>query len=175
MNADMPSITGSTYSTSVLSHVAADQFVPADSTFLDNGQLKRVPRLVPEPAQALRGLHLGGPFAGAAEAAAKFDPDDYLNKEPTVSTRIVKVFIADPNENLPLDKRVLYAGDEKFTDLTDQELFFEVPITEILGKHNELRKATLDKKTTEKSGRDVFLEPARVRDLRMVVVNVATF
>lgn len=98
-------------------------------------------------------------------------------KETTIvsTARIVKVFIADSNDNLPLDKRVMYSGDEKLTDLTDQELFFEVPISEILAKHNEVRKATVDKKQAEKFGRDIFLEPARIRDLKMVVVNVAQF
>lgn len=91
------------------------------------------------------------------------------------SMRITKVFIADINDNLPLDKRVLYSGDEKLTDLTDQELFFEVPITDLLAKHNAVRAATVDKKQAEKFGRDIFLEPARIRDLRMVVVDVAKF
>lgn len=93
-----------------------------------------------------------------------------------VSTaRIIKVFIADPNENLPLDKRVLHRGEEQLTDLTDQELFYEVPIAELLSKHNEYRKTVVDKKQAEKFGRDIYLEAARIRDLRMVVVTVAQF
>lgn len=100
----------------------------------------------------------------------------FLKEQPIVSTaRIVKVFIADSNDNLPLEKRVLYEGEQKLTDLTDQELFFEVPIAEVLAKHNEVRKVTVDKKQAEKFGRDIFLEPARIRDLKMVVVNVAQF
>lgn len=103
-----------------------------------------------------------------------------VNNQPTTETtmsaaRIVKVFIADANENLPLDKRVLYSGDERLTDLTDQELFFDVPIADLLAKHNEVRKATVDKTQAEKFGRDIFLEPARIRDLKMVVVTVAQF
>lgn len=97
-------------------------------------------------------------------------------EQQNVSTaRIVKVFIADPNDNLPLDKRILYKGEEMLTDLTDQELFYEVPISEMLAKHNEYRKSVVDKKQAEKFGRDIFLEPARIRDLRMVVVDVAKF
>lgn len=100
-----------------------------------------------------------------------------LIKEQQVmsNARIVKVFIADPNENLPLDKRVLYKGEEMLTDLTDQELFYEVPIAEMLSKHNDYRKTVVDKKQAEKFGRDIFMEPARIRDLRMVVVDVAKF
>jgi hypothetical protein len=96
-------------------------------------------------------------------------------QEQKMAARIVKVFIADPNENIPLEKRVLYSGDEKLTDLTDQELFFEVPIADLLGKHNDYRKTVVDKKQAEKFGRDIFLEPARIRDLKMVVVAVAQF
>jgi hypothetical protein len=169
MNADMPTITTSSYSSTAVDTL---------SEVAGLARAHPLPVLKPahEAAIGHRGLHLGGFVPKEPqEARPPFDPDDYLNKEPIVSTRIVKVFIADPNENIPLDKRVLYSGPEQFTDLTDQELFFEVPITDLLAKHNEQRKATLDKKTTEKSGRDVFLEPARVRDLRMVVVNVATF
>lgn len=89
--------------------------------------------------------------------------------------RVVKVYIADPNENLPLDKRVLYTGSEKLTDLEDNELFFEIPIQELLAKHNEYRATVADKRQTEKFGREIKLEPVRIRDLRMVVVDVATF
>lgn len=97
-------------------------------------------------------------------------------ESPMANTaRIVKVFIADTNENLPLDRRVIHSGAEQLTDLTDQELFFEVPIAELLSKHNEVRKATLDKNASEKFGRDIFLEPVRIRDLKMVVVTVAQF
>lgn len=101
-------------------------------------------------------------------------PQTFRGAEP-MSFRYVKVFIADPNENVPLAKRMLFEGPEHLTDLTDQELFFEVPMAELLKAHNEMRAATLDKKASEKSGRDVFLEPVRIRDLRMVVVTVAQF
>lgn len=99
-----------------------------------------------------------------------------ITKEQPMSTaRIVKVYIADPNEDLPLEKRILYSSEEKFTDLTDQELFFEAPINELLARHNEFRKTVIDKKQAEKFGRDIFLEPVRIRDLKMVVVQVAQF
>ena len=89
--------------------------------------------------------------------------------------RIVKVFIADPSDDLPLKDRLLYRGEEQLTDLTDEELFFETNISELLRRHNETRKLTLDKKASNKAGKDIFLEEIRIRDLRMVVVAVATF
>lgn len=98
-----------------------------------------------------------------------------LQQEKQLGARIVKVFIADPNENVALDKRVLYSGDEKLTDLTDQELFFDVPLSDLLATHNEMRKTVVDKAQAEKFGRDIFLEAARIRDLKMVVVTVAQF
>ncbi len=91
------------------------------------------------------------------------------------SRRIVQVFIADPDINVPLDDALLHKSEPKFTDATDQELYFEVPIVELLKAHNEKRKAWLDKDATRKAGKDVFLEPAKIRDLKMVVVNVAQF
>lgn len=96
-------------------------------------------------------------------------------EQKAVAIRIVKVYIADPSEDLPLNKRILYTGEEKLTDLTDQELFFELNIGDLLKGHNEVRATTLDKKASTRTGKDIFLEPARIRDLKMVVVNVATF
>lgn len=89
--------------------------------------------------------------------------------------RIVQVFIADPNDNVPLDKSVLYTGDQKLTDLNDTELFFEVPINDLLKAHNEGRVKMLDREATKRAGKDVFLDPVKIRDLKMVVVTVASF
>lgn len=88
------------------------------------------------------------------------------------TTRLVQVFIADPDENVPLDKRILYKGDQKVTDLTDQELFFDIGIGPILETHNKLRATLINKKIKE---RTEYLEPARIRDLKMVVVSIASF
>jgi hypothetical protein len=85
--------------------------------------------------------------------------------------RIVQVFIADSNENVPLDDCVLYKGDQKLTDANDQELFFELDIKSILEAHNVKRIKMIDKKVKD---RTEYLEPAKVRDLKMVVVTVAS-
>jgi len=86
--------------------------------------------------------------------------------------RLVQVFIADPDENVPLESSLLYTGSQKLTDATDQELFFEIDIKGILEKHNDLRKTIVNKKVKE---RTEHLEPIKVRDLKMVVVDVASF
>jgi hypothetical protein len=106
------------------------------------------------------------------------DPADCLpvaEGEVEDMRRIVQVFIADTTEDIPLDNGLLHQGEPKFTDLTDEELFFEIGMKDLLDKHNEIREKTLDKKATKKSGRDVYLEPARIRDLKMVVVDIAVF
>ncbi len=94
---------------------------------------------------------------------------------PTQNRRIVQVFIADPDINVPLDAALLYKSEPKFTDATDQELYFEVPIVALLKGHNEKRTTWLDKDASRKAGKDVLLEPAKIRDLKMVVVNIAQF
>lgn len=94
-------------------------------------------------------------------------------KEAMSQRRYVRVIIADPDENVPLEHSVLYDGKEHLTDLTDQELFFAIDDLNIrLKNHNERRITFKDKKVKE---RVEFLEPARIRDLRMVVVTVAQF
>ena len=86
--------------------------------------------------------------------------------------RIVRVYIADPNENVPVEASVLYTGSEKATDATDQELFYELDIKDILSKYNEKRVKFRNKAVKD---REEFLESARIRDLSMLVVTLATF
>lgn len=97
-------------------------------------------------------------------------------QEPTVMSqvnrRIVKVYIVDTDENVPLDQSVLYEGKEKLTDMTDQELFFEIDIKPLLDKHNKERVKIVNKKVKD---RTEYLEPARIRELKMVVVTIAQF
>lgn len=94
---------------------------------------------------------------------------------PSTTRRLVQVFIADTDSNVPLESALLYKGEPQFTDSTDQELYFEIPVSALLGAHNEKRKGWLDKDATRKAGKDIFLEPAKIRDLKMVVVTIAQF
>lgn len=154
---ETPSISATAYSSSVLSH---------DQLFGPQGARG------PAGDEGMRRLLKDAVAAGNFPIPHKPEQEQAIM---STNARIVKIFIADSNENLPLEKRVLYSGAEQLTDLTDQELFFEVPISDLLGKHNAVRAATVDKKQAEKFGRDIFLEPARIRDLKMVVVTVAQF
>lgn len=132
-------------------------------------------------ADFLRGLVEGNSTAtGQRFSAAVFAGNAPLQaqkvlKENPVSLRLVKVVIADTNENLALADRILHKGEEIATDLTDQELYFDLDLKEMLKQHNSLRARTLDKKASEKAGKDVFLEPVRIRDLKMSVVTIASF
>ncbi len=105
--------------------------------------------------------------------AAKQQAQEIMANNST--RRIVQVFIADPDINVPLDAALLYKSEPKFTDATDQELYFEVPIVTLLEAHNSKRKTWLDKDASRKAGKDVLLDPAKIRDLKMVVVNIAQF
>lgn len=98
--------------------------------------------------------------------------NNVLKETDMASRRMVQVFIADVNDNIPLDKCLLYTGEPKLTDLTDQELFFEIDIKGALEKHNAERVKMVDKKVKE---RTEYLEPARIRDLKMTVVTIASF
>lgn len=86
--------------------------------------------------------------------------------------RLVQVFIADPDERVPLEQSMIYSGEQKLTDLTDQELFFEVGIKSLLGLHNAKRTQIIDKSVKDRSE---YLEPAKIRDLKMVVTTIAQF
>ena len=92
-----------------------------------------------------------------------------------VSRRIVQVFVADTDEDIPMERALLWEGKPKFTDLTDQELYFELNLKSLLDAHNEYRVTCLDKEASKTTGRDVHLEPVKIRDLKMVVVEIAKF
>lgn len=97
---------------------------------------------------------------------------DQKEPEMSVTRRLVQVIIVDPNDNIPLDQCLLYHGEPKLTDATDQELFYEIEIKDLLAKHNQNRVKVVDKKVKE---RTEHLEPAKIRDLKMVVVTIASF
>lgn len=164
---EMPSIASSVYGTST-------------STYNDLAQMAAQGSLMPfvGRAQVWDPNQQADSAAREALAARRFQAaSNQVQQEKKAvaeksKRRLVQVFIADPNENIPLDESVIYQGGQKLTDSTDQELFFEVDIRGILEKHNEKRVKLVDKKVKE---RVEHLEPARVRDLKMVVVTIAEF
>jgi hypothetical protein len=113
-----------------------------------------------------------GPGAGLG---AFSEIQDWTKEEQMLQRRIVQVFIVDQDERVSLDQVLLYRGEQELTDATDRELFFEIDVKDLLECHNEQRAKILDKEASARSGRDVYLKPTRIRDLKMVVVTVATF
>jgi hypothetical protein len=152
---DFPSLTSQAYSASNVNPYTIDSLI-------DLGSSRRIAQSDPWAQQVLFQQQI---------TPTKSDP--MPNTECT--RRYVQVFIADPNENVPLAESVLYKGDQKLTDLTDTELYFEVPMAEILKTHNGKRVCWTDKDATKKAGKDVFLDPVKIRDLKMVVVTIAQF
>jgi len=103
--------------------------------------------------------------------AVEADPIDE-DEDIMSDKRMVRVLIVDPDDQVPVDKSVLHDSKEILTDLTDEELFFEVDLKAALEKHNEYRKTLIDKDVKE---RTEHLEAARIRDLKMLVVTLAEF
>jgi hypothetical protein len=105
---------------------------------------------------------------------ALFEKNNDIEEEEKMSERrLVKVMIVDPDLNVPVEKAVLVSEPEKITDLDDQELFFELDIKNILNTHNDFRKSVINKKKSK--DKDVYLEPIRIRDLKMVILTIANF
>lgn len=124
--------------------------------------------------------HLLGDQRSLHRAAQRFQQQYQQTQQPnadmsTPSRRIVKVYIADPHPDVPMDAALIHEGEEKFTDATDQELFFEIGIKDKLEQHNKKRITWADKEASKRAGKDIFLEPVKIRELRMVVVTVAQF
>lgn len=169
VNLELPHITKSTYgSSSALMGankllMGAQGLVDPERNFWGN----EISRQIDQAAKLE-----ANPQNHRAVAVGAYQPKE---KKPMPTARIVRVFIADTNENIPLEKRIIYKSDEKLTDLTDQELFFEANPAALLADHNAFRTTVVDKAMTTARGKEVFLEPARIRDLRMVVVDVAAF
>jgi len=92
--------------------------------------------------------------------------------KPMSTRRLVRVLVVDPDAKIPTDIALLHDSGEVFTDKDDQELFFDVPIQQLLKDHNEKRLTIVDKEIKD---RTEYLEEARIRDLEMTVITVAEF
>ena len=112
--------------------------------------------------------------AAPATIISPFNLDMHQEDESMSDTkrRLVKIFIADPDEDVPVEECMLYSGEEILTELTDQELFFEIPMKKLLDSHNEIRVKI--EKETKIAGVE-YLKKARIRDLCMTVVTIAEF
>lgn len=90
------------------------------------------------------------------------------------SERVVQIYVADLDQNLPLDKRLIWQSEPTFTDLKDDEVWFDLAstITAKLAEHNKYRLTVRNKAIKD---REVMLEEIRPRDLSVNFTNLAQF
>lgn len=123
---------------------------------------------------------VGGTWVGAEpqenyKVVYKYKSTDDVQLGEKPMRRIVRIYIIDPDERVPDEKALLYESPRPFlTSATDEELYFQLPIMELLGEHNALRATLLDEETTAKCGHDTYLRPIRIRDLKMIIVTEAS-
>jgi len=152
MNTDLPDIIGSTYGTATKTTSMLTGLTTNAIYKQDDMEMNRVNEIINSMTKA---------------QASKQSENNTMSKR-----RLIQVFIVDPNEQVPLTDAILYQGEVHLTDLTDEELFFEIPVKELLAAHNEKREKIVDKKIKE---RTEYLEPAKIRNLKMSVVTLADF
>lgn len=161
---DMPTINAANYANS---SVALSHFSPATAAMQFGSRYIG-------PNQET--IHLADQaLADQAAATSLLATKKPFEKEivmPVITRRLVQVFIADPDENVPTTDCMIYSGEQRLTDLTDQELYFEIDIKGALTTYNEKRTKIINKKVKD---RTEYLEAVRVRDLKMTVVEIAKF
>ncbi len=117
------------------------------------------------------------PFNHISNNLAYFSPKqevvDMSKSNGSSKLRVVRVFLVDPDERVPVEKRVLHKTEEITTDATDQELFFDIPVSELLKAHNKYRE-TIEWEDSEGEAK-TGLKEVRVRDLTMSVTTLAQF
>lgn len=158
---DMPTMLASSY--------VSNTFNPTDVFTLPTGRSGACDPMGEVETSRIKSVRFPSP------PAALSPPPPPLKKDTPMALRYVQVFIADTNKSLSLEDRILFKGEAKMTDLDDNELFFELDIKDILAKHNAKRVKVVNKDAVPQPTGHVFLEPARVRDLKMTVVTIASF
>ncbi len=100
---------------------------------------------------------------------AEPEEDEKMNEE-----RVVQVYVCDLDKNLPMNKRLIWKSEPIFTDLGDNDLWFDMaaPVTEKLTEHNKYRLTVRDKAVKD---REQMLEAIRPCDLAVNVTVLAQF
>ncbi len=124
-----------------------------------------------DPAADFRARRVPGHIFHAAVQAAT---PQQQKEDDSMSTqrRLVRVMMVDPHPDVPMDHALLHDSKEVFTDKDDRELFFDMPVAELLRAHNAKRVTWPDKAVKD---RVQMLEPVRIRDLKMHVIEIAKF
>ena len=182
-NHELPKMKAGTYATSVASY--GGDTIAASNTWTTGVMLphSELPKQVywggDDEDLSSRKKTIDRQIIGAhLRALARAQAEPQLNSKPKkekpkmATKRLVRVIVVDAHEYVKVEDAILYRSDETFTDKTDQELFFDIPIAKLLDDHNTRRVKVRNKKVKE---REEFLEPARIRDLNMVVLTIAEF
>jgi hypothetical protein len=83
-------------------------------------------------------------------------------KKEVPGRRLVQIIIVDPTPECPMEDTVLHLGQMQVTDRTDEELYLELGIKEMLDRHNEKRG-------------EHDLKPIRIHHLLRHVLTVLRF
>ena len=157
----------------------SNAYNPTDFTNVALPTLPTLPHWPPQvPDQPIRSDAALQKLMALAEArsAAPPEPKPQPQKEKKTmaknTRRLVQVVIVDPDSRVPVDQSIVYMGAQKLTDFDDSELFFELDIKSLLEAHNAKRTQVVNKAVKD---RTEYLEPARVRDLRMNFIVAAEF
>jgi hypothetical protein len=172
---ELPKISTGTYASSISSYTGALTGVGDSSLLVNAAGTAPFTQNLGASVRRPQAFPIDDPYRQYQKTASD-NMFTILDKGATMAVvqprRLVRIIIADPDPALPLDKVLLYNGEEKFTDATDQELFFEVDIQSLLNTHNAWRTTVVDPESKDKKD---FLKKARVRDLRMTVLTITSF
>lgn len=158
---DLPSITASGYVTNTVTTDAAAAYGAIQAP-----EWAVMPKVNNNLLMATRRVQ---PAVTKEDFNALFKEEEEV---PNDLRRLVRVIIMDPDPRVPLEKCKLHDSGEFMTDLTDQELFYDIDLGAKLKAHNDYRVSLVDKTVKERTD---WLEPVRIRDLCMSVTTVATF
>lgn len=78
--------------------------------------------------------------------------------------RYISAWIIDQDENVPLEKSLIYEKTMLFTDKTPDEIRAGIPLLDLLDAHNKVRLGMKDKEGKT-------LKKIRLRDLQIVIKN----
>ena len=95
-----------------------------------------------------------------------------ISGEKKMNRRIVNIYIVDADTNVPSERALIYKKENIFTDATDQELLFDMNIPELLKEYNRFRVTVRDNSFKQEQ---IMLEPARIGDLQLRIVEICKF
>jgi hypothetical protein len=101
-------------------------------------------------------------------------PTVLQNQKEVCMKRLVRIMVVDRCEDVPADESILFQ-EEMFTELTDEEIWLSIGLEDALEKYNAKRILLLDKAISREQGRDVVLEPLRLKDVAKVITTLASF